>query len=44
MGVNEIKLINDHYKNYYEKKDEIGNGGYGTVYKIINKKQKKLEQ
>ena len=38
----EIKEINEHYKNYYEKKDEIGSGGYGTVYKVINKETKEI--
>ena len=40
--IKEINEINDHYKNYYEKKDEIGSGGYGTVYKVINKKTKEI--
>ena len=35
-----VKEINDHYKNYYEKKDEIGKGQYGKVYKVINKESK----
>ena len=37
-----VKEINEHYKKYYEKKDEIGSGGYGTVYKVINKKTKEI--
>jgi len=36
------KEINEHYKNYYEKKDEIGSGGYGTVYKVINRETKEI--
>ena len=40
--IQEINEINDHYKNYYEKKDEIGKGRYGKVYKVINKKTKEI--
>ena len=35
-----IKEINEDYKNYYEKKDKIGKGQYGKVYKVINKESK----
>ena len=37
-----VKEINEHYKNYYEKKDELGKGRYGKVYKVINKKTKEI--
>ena len=38
----EIKEITDHYKKYYEKKDKIGKGQYGKIYKVINKKTKEI--
>ena len=38
----EVKEINDHYKKYYEKKEEIGCGAYGKVYKVINNKTKEI--
>ena len=38
----EVKKIKEHYKKYYEKKDEIGSGAYGKVYKVINKKTKEI--
>ena len=37
-----VKDINDHYKKYYEKKDLIGKGQYGKVYKVINNKTKEI--
>ena len=37
-----VKEINDHYKKYYEKKDLIGKGQYGKVYKVINNKTKEI--
>ena len=37
-----VKEINDHYKKFYEKKNLIGKGQYGKVYKVINKKTKEI--
>ena len=38
----EVKEINGNYKEYYEKRNKIGSGAYGKVYKAINKKTKEI--
>ena len=42
MQTKEIKEIKEDYNNYYEKKDVLGKGRYGKVYKGMNKKTKEM--